>query len=124
MADQWVLIVDDNHNIRESLSLCLTNEGYRTVLAKTGEEALKCLEEVPEIELVLLDITLPGMSGYDTIKAITPLKKHRTLKVCFISGNKEMDDVHEAIRLGGDDYLVKPVQMDQFLDKVQDLIGK
>ena len=122
MQNPVILIVEDHKNIRKAISTCLQSEGYNTLEVETGEKALRLLRSFDDIRLVLLDIGLPGMSGLDAIQSIREIKKKRNIKVCFISGHSEKSDILKAIQLGGDDYIVKPLDGDTLLNKVQSML--
>ncbi len=105
MAEERILVVDDEYLIRWTLQQNLTKEGYEVLLAETGEEALsKVKEDAPE--LVLLDIKLPGMDGYEVLERI--LKIDRDIIPIMITAYEDVERVVKAIRLGAFDYITKP----------------
>ena len=118
MSDLSVLVVDDVPEIRKLISKILTSKGYYTIEAETGQEAVQLIRQDKSIALVLLDIMLPDMDGYQVMEQLKPLKEERRLKVCFVSGKKEKDAVIKAVSLGGDDYIVKPIFPDVLIEKV------
>lgn len=124
MKNPVILIVEDHKNIRKIISSCLQSEGYHTMEVETGEKALRLLRAFEDIKLVLMDIGLPGMSGIDAIKSMKEIRKKRFFQVCFISAHSEKSDILEAIRSGGDDYIVKPMDIDTLLEKVQNILKK
>ena len=124
MKNPVILIVEDHKNIRKIISSCLQSEGYHTMEVETGEKALRLLRAFEDIKLVLMDIGLPGMSGLDAIKSMKEIRKKRSFQVCFISAHSEKSDILEAIRSGGDDYIVKPMDIDTLLEKVQNILKK
>ena len=101
-----VFVVDDTHDTREALAKLLRREGYHTVCAANGWEAIKALEEaVPSV--VLLDIEMPVMDGLSALQAIRQDPEWHHLPVLIFSGNTDEHSVREARRLGASDYLVK-----------------
>ncbi len=101
-----VLVVDDNVSVRRSLALCLEDWGYDVSTASSGEEALVHLESsLPD--LVLLDIMMPGISGLDVLERV--VARFPDLPVIMVSGDGDVSDVVQAIRLGTWDYLMKPI---------------
>ena len=112
---QRILIVDDEPNITASFASLLSDEGYRTDIAATAEEALrKC--EASEYDLVLLDLNLPGRSGTDFLKTI----KDETSPplVLVISGQSDIPTALQALKLGAVDYLEKPVGPERLISSV------
>ncbi len=114
-----ILVVDDNHDNVEILRAFLESRGYRVVPASDGRSALAKLEEC-EPELVLLDVMMPGMDGWQVCRAI---KNHPdfggTTKVVMVTAKGAFEDKFEGLRSGADDYVVKPVDFKDLLEKVQ-----
>lgn len=112
-----VLIVDDDDKLRAAIAELLKRGGYRTREAATGRAALAAAsEERPSV--VLLDVHLPGMSGYEVCHALRG-QFGDDLPVLFLSGERtEPFDRVAGLRLGGDDYLVKPFDPDELLARV------
>lgn len=101
-----ILVVDDNVSVQQSLALCLEDWGYDVSTASSGREALDSLEKsMPD--LILLDIMMPGMSGLDVLEQVVP--RFPDLPVIMVSGDGDISDVVQAIRLGTWDYLMKPI---------------
>lgn len=122
--DGKILIVDDSPETLLIIKTILMNEGYQVLTAAKGQEALNYLYVNKKIKLVFLDIMLPDMSGFDIMKEISKLEHRELLKVCFLSGKNTKEDVATAIQLGGNDYVVKPVDKELLLDKVRSLFGE
>lgn len=102
-----LLVVDDNAANREMLSRRLVREGHHVQFAANGWDALSLLRQGP-IDLVLLDVLMPEMSGYDVLQALTADPALREIPVVMISALDEMDSVVRCIELGAQDYLPKP----------------
>lgn len=102
-----LLVVDDNAANREMLSRRLTREGHHVQFAANGWDALTLLRQGP-IDLVLLDVLMPEMSGYEVLQALTADQALREIPVVMISALDEMDSVVRCIELGAQDYLPKP----------------
>ena len=105
MLKQKVLIVDDDENIAELISLYLEKEQYDTETAADGEEALKLIE-VYNPDLILLDLMLPGMDGYEVCQEI---RKTKDTPVIMLSAKGEVFDKVLGLKMGADDYIVKPL---------------
>ena len=110
-----ILIVDDEPGIRRSLGESLTEEGYAVLKAERGEQALELLENPDSdgIDLVLLDVWLPGIDGLETLQRAKQLRPD--LPVVMISGHANIDTALGATKLGAFDFLEKPVDLDRLL---------
>lgn len=102
-----ILIVDDLEMNREILAQIIRKIGGEPLLAESGEEALEVIKE-QRPELVLTDISMPGMNGYELCKILKRKKETRNTPVIFISAYDEPQDIVEGLSLGGDDYITKP----------------
>lgn len=112
MNSKNILVVDDERNIRRSLDMILSSEGFNVAAAESGEEALEVLDR-SRTDLVLLDIFMPGMNGIDALKAMK--ERHHTLSVIVISGHGTVQDAVRATRLGAYDFLEKPLSREKVL---------
>lgn len=114
-----VLIVDDEKPICDLISMALTAGGYHCTSVQDGMEALEKIEK-ETYDLILLDIMLPGASGYDIMEYIRPLQ----LPVIFITARHEVKDKVKGLRLGADDYLVKPFDVVELLARVEAVLRR
>ncbi len=105
LVNKLILAVDDDQDNLTLMSLTLQYEGYRVETASSGEEALERLKTLTP-DLVLLDINMPGMSGYETLAEIR--KREKYLSVIFVSARNDTDDVVKGLDMGADDYVCKP----------------
>jgi two-component system nitrogen regulation response regulator NtrX len=112
MTESVVFIVDDEDGIRESLSGIFEDEGYEVITARSGEEALKILKE-QSMDLILLDVWLPGMDGIQILKEIKDLKPD--IPVIMISGHGNIELAVKATRMGAYDFLEKPLSLEKVL---------
>ena len=102
-----VLVVDDDALVREVLSRRLNRAGYATTRAASGAEALDLIQHHP-FDLGLLDVEMPGISGYE-VRRIRETTSAGALPVVMVTANDRSEDVVEALALGANDYIVKPV---------------
>jgi two-component system nitrogen regulation response regulator NtrX len=109
---QTVLIVDDESEIRSALQGVLEDEGYKALLAESGEECLETLRR-KAVDVVLLDIWLPGMDGLDTLERI--VEHEDPPEVIMISGHGSIESAVRATKLGAFDFLEKPLSIDRTL---------
>jgi len=102
-----ILVIDDNESNRELLSRRLTREGHTVMTAEDGEKALATLER-SGADLVLLDLVMPGISGFEVLRRIKTAPRLRHIPVIMISAVDEIDSIVRCIELGAEDYLLKP----------------
>jgi DNA-binding response OmpR family regulator len=102
-----ILVVDDSETNRDLLARALRRHGHTVALAETGQQALELLNVQP-VDLVLLDIMMPGMSGYQLLQRLKGHPAWREIPVIVISALDELDSVVRCIELGAEDYLPKP----------------
>lgn len=119
MADK-VLIVDDDEDLRGELRDLL--EGYETIEASSGEEALKLLGKAHEVGLVILDVMMPGINGLDALTEIK--KKDPSLRIIILTGHSSKDVAIEALKNRADDYLEKPLDVNKIKLAVEKMIGE
>ena len=106
-SDIDVLVVDDEKDVVEVVSHFLEEEGYNVHQAFDGEEALD--KASPDIDIIVLDIMLPGVDGYEVCKQLRSRVETETIPIIFLSAKTEEEDQIEGLMLGADDYLTKPV---------------
>jgi len=116
-----ILVVDDEESIRKSLKMILEYEGYEVYEAGDGYSALDLIDEIFDIDLVLLDIKLPGMDGIEVLSEIK--KKPYSPEVIMISGHGTIKVAVEATKLGAFDFLEKPLQRERVLLSVRNALN-
>lgn len=119
MATGKILIVDDDTNICELLRLYIEKEGYEASIANDGEAALKMFDSVNP-DLVLLDIMLPGLDGYELLEYLRPTGT----PVIFITAKGSLGDRVKGLRLGADDYIVKPFEIAELVARVESVLRR
>ena len=115
-----ILIIDDDRDLSGILSDMLEDYGYHTAVAGDGEEALEMLAK-QTFHLIILDINLPGQTGFDLCRE---LRETSTVPVLFSSARTSETDRITGFDLGGDDYLPKPYSMKELLSRVKALIRR
>lgn len=120
METSKILIVDDNPEIREIIEILLTGEGFQTCQAKDGPTALELLKE-RDFDLIILDIMMPGMNGYQTCLEI---RKISNAPILFLSARTKDSDKTLGFSSGGDDYLAKPFSYNELISRVKALIRR
>jgi two-component system phosphate regulon response regulator PhoB len=107
MNKALIVIIEDDPEIQEMLSLAFAGEGWKLLAAKTGEEGLELLEK-DGADCVILDIMLPGMDGLKTLKLLKSRSRLKSIPVVLASARGEEADIITGLELGADDYVVKP----------------
>lgn len=119
-AKQKILIVDDDTNIAELISLYLTKECFETYMVEDGEEALKAFEEF-QPNLILLDLMLPGIDGYEVCRTI---RKTSSVPIIMLSAKGEIFDKVLGLELGADDYMIKPFDSKELVARVKAVLRR
>jgi DNA-binding response OmpR family regulator len=117
-----VLIADDEANIVISLEFLLEQDGYRVLMARDGNEALEAIErEIPD--LVLLDVMLPRLSGYDVCQRIRQNPALAQVKVIMLTARGREVEVTKGLALGADAYVTKPFSTRDLLEQIRRQLG-
>ncbi len=114
-----ILIVDDEQPICDLIDMNLSAAGYACVAVQDGLAAIEAVEK-NTFDLILLDIMLPGADGYDVMEYIRPFK----VPVIFISAKHEVKDRVKGLKLGADDYLIKPFDVTELLARVEAVLRR
>ncbi len=115
LKDKTVLIADDDVRNIFSLTKALEMHGMKVIPAMDGKEALKTLEKNSAIDVVLMDMMMPEMDGYESIREIRATPKFRNLPVLAVTSKAMMGDREKCIAVGASDYISKPVDIDQLI---------
>ena len=121
MKRQSILVVDDEEIIRDTLSKDLQDFGYDVCIAQDGDEAIVLYKEKMH-DLVLLDLVMMELGGLDVAREI--LKLNPDVKIIILTGYGSIESAIEALRLGVNEYFIKPCERKVILDKVKDLLDK
>ena len=120
MLKQKILIVDDDTNISELISLYLTKECFETMSVENGEDALKAFSTFRP-DLILLDLMLPGMDGYQVCREI---RKDSQTPIIMLSAKGEVFDKVLGLELGADDYIIKPFDSKEMVARVKAVLRR
>lgn len=118
MSDDRILVVDDDPHSREIVRAYLESRGYAVVTAKAGEDAIALLESVRPA-VVLLDVMMPGIDGWEVARLIRNHPDCVHTRVIMLTARSDYADKHEGLRAGADDYLVKPVRLEELARHVK-----
>src|SRR6056297_1833507 len=111
-----VLMVDDEKRFRETTRKILERNGFETILAENGAQALQCLDQSPDV--AILDIRMPGMDGHEVLEKMIQLEPD--LPVIMLTGHGDKDSAEQSLVLGAFDYLSKPCDIDLLSDKIRE----
>ncbi len=112
---QRILVVDDEQTVRDFLQKALENAGYDVITASDGREALDKVSQF-DISLVLLDIIMPGLDGYEVLEH---MRQYEDIPVIMLSGIGEETTKIDTLTLGADDYIAKPFSVGELLARIQ-----
>jgi DNA-binding response OmpR family regulator len=118
-----VLVVDDEPNILLSLEFLMQQAGFEVVTATDGETALQRVAERPP-DLILLDISLPGLSGFEVLEQLRARPEHARLPIIMLTAHGREVEREKGLALGADDYITKPFSTRQLVEKVQALLAQ
>jgi DNA-binding NtrC family response regulator len=118
MAQAKLLLVDDEEAFVESLARRLVLRDFTTVCVSSGQEALDQLQTERDIEVVILDIKMPGMDGIETIREMK--RRFPLVEVIMLTGHATIESAVEGIKKGAFDYLLKPCEIDKLVSKIND----
>ena len=116
-----ILVVDDDKNTRMYFQAVLENNGYTVTIAKNGRDALEMMDK-EHIDLVVLDIMMPRMDGYELTKTLRECDNN--LPILMVSAKQMPADKNKGFAVGTDDYMTKPINQDEFLYRIKALLRR
>jgi signal transduction histidine kinase/DNA-binding response OmpR family regulator len=117
-----ILVVEDNPSLRAYLTLILSDK-YNILTAENGKIGLNILENTPSVSLVISDIMMPVMDGFQLLEQLKADEKHQSLPIIMLTARAEMQDRLKALRIGVDDYLTKPFEEEELFARVKNLLN-
>jgi CheY-like chemotaxis protein len=118
-----VLVVDDEKQVRNFVCTYLKRSGFESVPSSSGEDALSLLETLT-VDLILIDVAMPGLDGFDTVQVLRSRPEQAQIPVLFMSGLPEKNRVLFAGQMGAADFLPKPLNLKSLLGKITAILGK
>ncbi|MBV9962019.1 MAG: response regulator [Parafilimonas sp.] len=112
---KFILIIDDDTRNTFALSAILKANSFQTFIANNMVEAFAILESEKEIGIILLDMMMPGMDGYDAIPVLKSSEEYKQLPIVAVTAQAMQGDKEKCLKAGADDYLSKPVDLDELL---------
>jgi DNA-binding response OmpR family regulator len=116
-----ILIVDDEPSIVIPIQFLMEQQGYSVIVAENGEDALDIIHKY-EPDLVLLDIMLPGIDGYEVCEIVRLNPKYRKIKIIFLTAKGREVEIAKGMSLGADAYITKPFSNAEVVEKVKTLL--
>ena len=122
MSKPFVMLVDDEADFIDTMSKRLQKRDVKVLTAYNGEEALEQVSRNRNLEVMILDVKMPGMDG---LEVLTEMKKNYPLvEVIMLTGHATIESAIEGMKAGAFDYLMKPCDLDQLMEKVQEAVNK
>ena len=120
-----ILIIEDDSFLRELIVKKLFNEGFEVVEGVDGEEGLKKAQEEPGIDIVLLDLILPGIGGFDVLAKMKEYAKTAAIPVVILSNLGQKEDIEKGLKLGAIDFMIKAhFTPSEIIEKVKGILKK
>ena len=118
-----ILIAEDEPDIRDLVAFTLRFAGYEVITANNGEEAVQVASHMLP-DLILMDVRMPRMTGYDACRAMKAIPSLRETPVVFLSAKGQESEVQSGLEAGAEEYLLKPFAPDQLTDRVRAILLK
>jgi DNA-binding response OmpR family regulator len=118
-----VLVAEDEPDIRGLITFSLEYAGYKVVQALNGEEAVKMAEE-EQPDLILLDVRMPRMTGYEACEKLKSQNATKHIPIVFLSARGQEAEIKYGIRLGAEEYILKPFEPDKLYKRVTAILDK
>ena len=117
-----ILIVDDSESIREVIASGLETAGYSVVKGINGEDGLKCLQNNPDVELIITDLNMPVMDGITFLKEVRKSEKHKYLPVIILTTESQEAKKQEARNAGATGWIIKPFSKDKLINVIKKVV--
>ena len=116
-----ILVVEDDKNLRKLIVTCLEKASYTVFETRNGEEALDLMDK-EYVDLIVTDIMMPEMDGYELIKSLR--EANYNTPILIITAKEDIEDKRQGFNLGADDYMVKPINIDELILRVKSLLRR
>lgn len=117
-----IMVVDDDRDIRESLAQLLEDEGYRVRVAENGLRLVSAIE-IDRPALILLDVMMSWLDGFELCRSLKRNERFRDIPVAFLSAKTRQEDVQHGLDCGAIAYFKKPVDADELLDRIRQIVS-
>jgi CheY-like chemotaxis protein len=120
-----ILVAEDETDIRELVAFSLINiGGFDVVKAKNGAEAVKLAQEEPIPDLILMDVRMPQMTGYEACAALKEIPETKDIPVVFLSAKGQEQEIQTGMSVGAEEYILKPFAPDVLTNKVREILRR
>jgi CheY-like chemotaxis protein len=116
---QCILLIEDNDPIRENTAEWLELSDYKVIVASGGKEALEMMTTIKNPDLILCDIMMPEMDGYEILEIIKKQYQLTSIPFIFFTAYGEKKDIEKGLQIGASDYIVKPFEPDELVQKIR-----
>jgi twitching motility two-component system response regulator PilG len=123
MAKSRILIIEDEESLLRLLTILLTSRGYRVIGVQEGSAGLAEMERT-SFDLVLLDLMLPGLDGFEVCRSIKENPETRHIPVVILTARKGSADLERGLELGADAYITKPFKSSRVMETVAELLAR
>lgn len=123
-SDHTIMVVEDNEDVAYLLKFILTREGFNVLSAADGRQASALIESEEPPALVLLDIMIPYINGFQLLDKIKNTSEWEEVPVVMLTSKSQESDIVRALENGAEDYIVKPFQADAFLARLKGILKK
>ena len=120
MGNKSILVIDDDQSVLSLLKAFLEPEGFDVITAADGVSGMKLLKE-SKVGLVLLDVMMPGLDGYQVLKLI---REYSSVPVIMVTGITDKDSVERFLDLGADDYVAKPFNKEELITRIRNKLKR
>ncbi|ADC68938.1 response regulator receiver protein [Methanocaldococcus sp. FS406-22] len=117
-----ILVVEDEEDILNLIKIILDMEGHSTILTKDGEEGIKALEDNDDISLIILDIKMPNMNGWEFLEIIKNNDKWKDIPVIVLTAYTQVSDIEKAKEMGVESYIAKPFSREELIREINYII--
>ncbi|KXK22736.1 MAG: putative two-component response regulator receiver protein [Chloroflexi bacterium OLB15] len=118
-----ILVAEDERDIRELINFTLLFAGHTVTLAANGAEAVEKVTDANP-ELIMMDVRMPRMTGYEACKAIKEMEAYKNIPVVFLTAKGQDEEVQNGIEVGATAYIIKPFSPDELTRKIGDILKK
>jgi DNA-binding NtrC family response regulator len=116
------MLVDDEADFINTMSKRLEKRDFKVITANDGEQALEMVDKNRNLEVMILDVKMPGMDGIEVLEAMK--KKYPLIEVIMLTGHATIESAIDGMKIGAFDYLMKPCDIEQLTEKVQEAVAK
>lgn len=118
-----ILVAEDERDIRELIAFTLEFGGHKVITAANGQEAVE-LARLHRPDLIILDVRMPKMSGYEACRILKSQEETRTIPVVFLSAKGQEAEIRQGMEAGADAYIIKPFAPDELIQQIQVILSR